>query len=123
MHRPRGMTLGAGGGEDRLSFVVEDRFGHDGTRRVSRAQKQNIVMRSQFNLQFVLGKSGSYEGIALAMPKARRPFRGWIPLHLPASANAPATLQRLHRRIVKRRIRARRRVVSRAKYSLPRAPA
>src|SRR6266403_1238048 len=49
MHPPRGMTSGAVGGEDRLSFVVEDRFGHDGTRRVSRTQKQNVVV--SFHLQ------------------------------------------------------------------------
>src|ERR1700730_11508490 len=44
MHRPRGMTSCAVGGEDRLSLVVEDRFGHDGTRRVSRTQKQSVVV-------------------------------------------------------------------------------
>src|SRR6202521_6400469 len=42
MHRPRGMTSGAVGGEDRLSFMVEDGFGHDGTCRVSRTQKQSV---------------------------------------------------------------------------------
>ena len=44
MHRPRGMTFCAVGGEDRLSFVLEDRFGQDGTRRVTRAQEQNVVV-------------------------------------------------------------------------------
>src|SRR3984893_19536844 len=44
MHRPRGMTSRAVGGEDRLSFVVEDCFGHDGTRRVTRTQEQNVVV-------------------------------------------------------------------------------
>src|ERR1019366_7608169 len=43
-NRPRGMTSCAVGREHRLSFVVEDRFGHDGTRRVSRAKEQNVVM-------------------------------------------------------------------------------
>src|ERR1700687_5717669 len=47
-NRPRGMTPGAVGREDRFFFVVEDRFRHDGTRRVSRAQEQNVVVSVHF---------------------------------------------------------------------------
>ena len=43
-NRPRRMTSGAVGGEGGLSFVVEDCLRHDRTRRVSRAQKQNVVV-------------------------------------------------------------------------------
>ena len=38
------MTSGAVGGEDGLSFVIEDRFRHDGARRIPRAQEQNVVV-------------------------------------------------------------------------------
>src|SRR5271157_4019567 len=41
---PRRTTSGTVGAESRLSFVVEDRLGHDGTRRVSCAQEQNVVV-------------------------------------------------------------------------------
>src|SRR5258708_37669799 len=40
----RRMTSCTIGGECRLALVVQDRLGHDGPRRVSRAQKQNVVM-------------------------------------------------------------------------------
>src|ERR1035437_1954800 len=43
-NRPGRMTSSTVGGECRPSFVVEDRVGHDGARRVSRAQEQNVVM-------------------------------------------------------------------------------
>src|SRR5271169_4529223 len=43
-NRTRRMTSRAVGREYRLSFVVENRFGQDGPRRVSRAQEKNVVV-------------------------------------------------------------------------------
>ena len=47
-NRARGMASRAVGDEDRLSFVVEDRFGHDGTGGVTGAQKKNVEVNGHF---------------------------------------------------------------------------
>src|SRR5260370_6241123 len=43
-NRPRAMTSGAVGGEDWLSFVVDDRFPPDGARRICPTQRQKRVV-------------------------------------------------------------------------------
>src|SRR5260370_16809418 len=42
--RARRMTSRAVRREPRLAFKVQNRFGHDGPRRVSRTKKQNVVV-------------------------------------------------------------------------------
>src|SRR5260370_7071435 len=56
------MTSGAVGGEHRFSFVIEDRFRHDGARRIPRAQEQNVVMTFHTQSPIRTQKSASYQG-------------------------------------------------------------
>src|SRR5258708_9253277 len=71
-NRSRGMTSSAIGREGRLSLVIQDRLPHDRTRRIPRAQEQNIVVTFHVQSPVLTESSGSYQGAASAMSKGRR---------------------------------------------------